>query len=304
MVRVLEKEGNEMKVEEIMAKEPIWLDKSEELVKALEIIRKGYTKIPVLDEGRFVGLVTDGEIADKLGSIRTKNVLPSKLHVSSVMVKDIPFVSPETSVDDVLKMVGLPGPTMLPVIHNKKLVGVVTKADLLPYVKSEKPVDWVMTRNARCVAEDDRIIHARRMMLESDIQRLPVHRDGKLVGIISESDIALAFADFKREVPLNHQGARIKELLVGDFMRRNVVSAPPAMTIKGAAALMLKEGVGCLPVVDEDGKILGIVSRTDVIRTIGAEPKEPKLAALEVPLVRKEKNKWQISQRRPQRKRS
>ncbi|PKK81086.1 MAG: hypothetical protein CVT47_04260, partial [Thermoplasmata archaeon HGW-Thermoplasmata-2] len=192
-----------MKVEEIMAKNVISVDKDEELVRALEIIKRGYTKIPVLDEGRFIGLVTDGKIADKLGSIKTRNVLPSKLYVSSVMVKDVPFVSPETSVDDILKMVGLPGPTMLPVIHNKKLVGVITKADLLPYVKSKAPVEWVMTKKTKCVAEDDRVIHARRIMLEGDIQRLPVHRDGKLAGIISETDIALAFADFKEKVPLN-----------------------------------------------------------------------------------------------------
>ncbi len=299
---VIGKEGNEMKVEEIMAKDVISVDKDEELMKALEIVKRGYTKIPVIDKGRFIGLVTDGEIANKLGSIRTRNVLPSKLHVASVMVKDIPFVSPETSVDDVLEMVGLPGPTMLPVIRNKKLVGVITKADLLPYVKSKSPVEWVMNKNAKCVAEDDRIIYARRLMLESDIQRLPVHRDGKLVGIISESDIALAFAGFKEKVPLNHQGARIKELLIGDFMRRNVVSASPGMSVKDAAALMLKKGVGCLPIVDDSGKILGIASRTDVIRTIAAEPKEPKPVAPEAPPIRKGKSKWQISQRRPQRR--
>ncbi|MDD5503094.1 MAG: CBS domain-containing protein [Candidatus Thermoplasmatota archaeon] len=290
-----------MKVEDIMAREVISLDKDDELESALEIIKKGYTKIPVLDEGKFVGLVTDGEIAEKLGSIRTRNVLLSKLHVSSVMVKDVPTVSPNLPVEDILKTVGLPGPTMLPVIYNKKLVGVVTKADLLPYVKSTAPVEWIMTNNAKCVAEDDRIIHARRMMVEGDIQRLPVHREGKLVGIISESEIALALALFKKTVPVTHQAARIKELVVGDFMRKDVISAPIGMPIKWAAELMLKQGVGCLPVVDPAGKIVGILSRTDVVRTIGNEPKGP---AVQEPAStkRKEHGNWQISQRRPQRR--
>jgi CBS domain-containing protein len=290
-----------MKVEDIMAREVVSLDKDDELESALEIIKKGYTKIPVLDEGKFIGLVTDGEIAEKLGSIRTRNVLLSKLHVSSVMVKDVPTISPDLQVEDILKTVGLPGPTMLPVIRNKKLIGVVTKADLLPYVKSTAPVEWIMNTNAKCVAEDDRIIHARRMMVEGDIQRLPVHREGKLVGIISESEIALAFALFKKTVPVTHQAARIKELVVGDFMRNAVISAPPEMPIKGAAELMLKEGVGCLPIVDGNGKILGILSRTDIVRTINNEPKSP-AAQESVPAKRKEHGNWQVSQRRPQKR--
>ena len=112
-----------MKVKEVMTKEIIVVDKDENLKHVLHLMKKHeITKIPVLEEKKLVGLVTDNIIAYKLGSIRKKGVPPSRLHASSVTDKKIECVHPETEVEKILEKVGEPGPTMLCVTENEKLL--------------------------------------------------------------------------------------------------------------------------------------------------------------------------------------
>jgi CBS domain-containing protein len=118
---------------------------------------------------------------------------------------------------------------------------------------------------------EDRLIHARRLLLEHDIQRLPVIEEGQVVGLIAEWEMAKGFARFLTETEPEHQKHGVRELLVGDWMVRNVVSIRPDATAREAAKRMIAKGVGGLPVLSGDGKLVGIVTRTDLIHTI--EPK-------------------------------
>src|SRR5512137_1015664 len=174
-----------MKVREIMTTKIITVDKDDSLKLVLDLMKKyNITKIPVTEAKKFFGLVTDNVIAYKLGSIRKRGVTASRLHASSVTEKKVPVISPDEDVKNILKSVGEPGPTMLPVVEKGKLVGVVTKADLLPMVKSKNSLYSNMQRKVHAVSLDDRVIHARRIMISENIARLPVLEEKKLVGII------------------------------------------------------------------------------------------------------------------------
>lgn len=134
-----------MKVKDIMVSKVISVDKDESLKRVLDLMQKyQITKIPVVEDKKFFGLVTDDVIAYKLGSIRKKGVTASRLHASSVTEKNAITVSADDEVKTILKSVGEPGPTMLPVVEKGKLVGVVTKADLLPLVKSKDQLNTIM----------------------------------------------------------------------------------------------------------------------------------------------------------------
>jgi CBS domain-containing protein len=156
---------------------------------------------------------------------------------------------------------------MLPVVENQKLVGVVTKADLLPLVKSKNQLYSIMQRKVHTVSLDDRVIHARRIMITENIARLPVLDDKKLVGIISDIEIALAFASLKKSFSLGRQKHRLDELLVEDVMRTHVIWTTPSISIFDAAQLMMKQNVGALPVLEKE-KLVGMVTRTDLLKTI------------------------------------
>jgi CBS domain-containing protein len=260
-----------MKVEDVMTKEIITVDKDVNLKHVMDLMKKNeITKIPVLEDKKLVGIVSDNIIAYKLGSIRKKGVPPSRLHASSVTDKNIDCIKPDTEVKTILKKVGKPGPTMLCVTDNSNLLGVVTKADLLPLVKSKKPVREIMNKKVLTVSSDDRVVHARRIMIDEDIARLPVIDNGRLVGMISDNEIAFAFANIKRSFPLGHQKHQLEELLVGYVMKIPAIWTTPNVTIEEAAKIMDKNNLGALPLIKSD-KIIGIISRTDLLKTINLQ---------------------------------
>ncbi len=257
-----------MKVRDIMTADLITVDKDRNLKDVLHMMEEhGVTKVPVVDaNGKLLGIVTDGKIADKLGRAHNKNIQTATLRASSVMEKDIIVAHPDEALDNLLVDVGKPGLTMIPVVQGEKLVGVVTKSDLLPLVSSEAALSSVMHREVHAVAPGERLVHARRMILDNDIARLPVLEAGRIEGIIAEHEIANAFAGFK-EADAHVQHAMVRDLHVGDYMRRDVVTASPELSCKDAAALMREKHVGALPIANGDGTIQGIVTRTDLIRT-------------------------------------
>jgi CBS domain-containing protein len=259
-----------MKVEDVMTKEIITVDKDQDLKHVLTLMEKhDITKIPVLEEKKIVGVITDNVIAYKLGSIRNKGIPASRMHASSVVDDKFEKTEPETELKNILTKVGEPGPTMINVIKNDELLGVVTKADLLPYVDSKEKIRAIMKKDVHTVNTDDRVVHARRIMIDNDIARIPVKFDGELVGMISDMDIAFAFADLKDSVSLGKQKHHLDKLLVENAMKTPALYISPDTAIKKASEIMLENNVGCLPVVDS-GKIVGIVTRTDLIKTISS----------------------------------
>lgn len=257
-----------MKVRDIMTKEVIFVDKDVSLGQVLKLMKKySITKIPVLENKRLIGVVTDNIIATKLGSIRKKWVSPSRLHASSVMDRKFEIVDPETDVKTIIETVGEPGPTMLNVVENDKLIGVVTKADLLPFVTSNRKIEEIMSKNVYSVSPDDRVIHARRIMIDQDIARLPVIDEGKLIGVISDNEIAFALAGIKESFSLGKQKRRLDELLVRDAMRSPAICTTKDVTCREAANVMIKNNIGFLPVIENE-KIIGVVTRTDLIKTM------------------------------------
>ncbi len=258
-----------MKVKDIMTKGVIYVNKRDDVDYILQLMGKyRITKAPVIEDGKLVGIVTDNKIADKLGSIRSRGITPARIRAMTVMEKKFNVVSPDTQVEDILETVGEPGPTMLPVVSNGYLVGVVTKADLLPFVDGDESIKEIMSFPVVSVSKEDRVIHARRLMIDKSIARLPVVENGKVIGIISDWEIADAFAKLKKGISLGKQSSHIKNLLVGDAMKSPAITAKDTITIKEAAEIMIKNEVGCLPIVGGDEKVKGIVTRTDLLKSL------------------------------------
>ena len=263
-----------MKVKDVMTTEIISVDKDQDVKFVLKLMKKnGITKIPVLEEKKLIGVVNDEMLAVKLGAIRTRGIPAARMHVSSVMDKELDIISQNDDVSSILSRVGEPGPTILMVVENDQLIGIVTKADLLPLVNSENPVDEIMEEVLRSVSPEDRVIHARHEMIEAHVARLPVVNNGMLIGIISDFDIALALAKIKKAFPLGKQKHQLDELLVNDAMKSPPISIDSGKTIKDAAMMMKDNGIGCLPVI-KGGKIAGIISRTDLLKTISLPEKK------------------------------
>jgi acetoin utilization protein AcuB len=109
-----------------------------------------------------------------------------------------------------------------------------------------------MTKNPVVVESKDNLATVRRKMDQGNFHRVPVVDDGKLVGMVSDRDL--------RE----HVGS-LGDVKVNGAMTKPVVSAAPTTMLEQAANLLVKHKVGGLPVV-EQGKVVGIITATDLLR--------------------------------------
>ena len=110
------------------------------------------------------------------------------------------------------------------------------------------------------VSPNDTLAAARNMMIRHGIRRLVViDEQEKPIGILTASDILSALMGRYQSVPLD-------SILVGDVMSRDVITIEPTKSIKTAAKLMIKHNIGGLPVVDPTGKLIGIITKTDMLR--------------------------------------
>ena len=128
-------------------------------------------------------------------------------------------------------------------------------------------VEQIMKEKLWSVASDDRVVHARRIMVDEKIARLPVIDKSELIGIISDFEIAMAFATLKDSISVPHQKHRLDELRVKDVMKSPVIWTTKLVKASEAAAMMLKFNIGALPIIEND-KVIGIVTRTDLLKTI------------------------------------
>lgn len=256
-----------MKAKDLMTKEVLAVDKDDRLQSVIDMMQKHrVSKLVVVDKKEVVGVVTDGDIADELGAIKNRGVPATHLHASSAMRRKYPSVNADATLEQVLQQLS-DDAGILPVLEGKLPVGVVTASDVLGLVTSTKPLADVMTNHLHVVSPSDRAIHARRVMLDHHVERLPVLDGGRLVGILGEIDLAIALAKIKATVADHHQPAALTRLLVQDIMQQTVVTATPETTAREAVALMRKEDVGSLPVVRGD-RIVGIVTRTDLLKLV------------------------------------
>lgn len=264
-----------MKAKDVMTRDVISVDKNERLTTVLEkMVKHRVSKLVVLDGGEPVGVITDGDIADELGALKNRGVSPSALHASSAMRRSFPKVAPDTEIPVLIEALVDHDAGLVTVVHDGVLLGVVTASDALTLVTSPRMLADIMTSRLQVVAPTDRVIHARRLMLDHGIARLPVLDGGKLVGIISEIDIALGFSHLKGTVADHRHSAAIDRFIVQGVMQQTLITATPEMTAKDAVALMRRDDVGSLPVV-QAGRVVGIVTRTDLLKLVPREvPRE------------------------------
>ena len=125
-----------------------------------------------------------------------------------------------------------------------------------------------MTRKVITVDPDKTVFEAQELMANNHIRHLPViDRNHQLIGIVTDRDIrsALPFK-FIKESCSPEQREEICSLTVRDIMTDDPITVSPAYTIQDALLMIQKSNVGALPVVEDDGKLSGILSVRDLLR--------------------------------------
>lgn len=126
-----------------------------------------------------------------------------------------------------------------------------------------------MTSPAVTVTGDVPFQDALKLMQERRFRRLPVVDDkGRLVGIVAERDLLYASPSPATSLSVWELNYLLSKVTVKGLMTKEVVTTTPDTTIEDAARLMLDKGIGGLPVVDEDNHPIGMITETDIFKTL------------------------------------
>jgi CBS-domain-containing membrane protein len=154
----------------------------------------------------------------------------------------------------------------------------------------ELRVGDVMTTDVVTAGRDQSLKEIARLMYDHRVSGLPiVDEDRRLVGIVSEADLLRSEATGQRTEPrslflewllhprrLEEWERRGRVVRAGDVMVTDVATVGPDTTLGEATRILLRHGVKRLPVVDEESRVVGIVSRQDLLSPfLTEEPVRP-----------------------------
>ncbi len=147
----------------------------------------------------------------------------------------------------------------------------------------------IMQSNPVTVSPDDDVETVIRLLREHELPGVPVvNGDGRLAGIVTESDLVLREDDADLRLPhyfelfggvvfvepLQHLEDKLRKAFatkVRDMMSADPETITPDASVHEAARLISRSGHNRLPVVDDDGRLVGVVTRVDVLAALSGE---------------------------------
>jgi CBS domain-containing protein len=115
----------------------------------------------------------------------------------------------------------------------------------------------VMTSNPCTIDAEKPVAYAAKMLRDEDVGLAPIVEDDKLIGMLTDRDIAI------RVVAEGRDPGQVK---VRDVASKQVVTIDPQQDLDEALRIMAKHQVRRLPVVEEDGRLVGVVAQADIAR--------------------------------------
>jgi len=244
------------------------------------MLKAGFSALPVVrDIDRLVGIVSLVDVL-RAREERTDGT------VGGIMTADVLVLGPTTSAAVVAHRLRAYGELrVMPIVERGRLVGIVTRSDLLrgprrersrlsrllrpslpnpvpprlpkPRIEGARTVGEVMTRTGLVTVEvATPCSRAVQLLLANRFSALPVTEpDGTVVGIVSEADLLRDPLDGSRGAPPR---------TVGGAMTRSPTVVHPETTLAQARALVVDRGFRVLPVVDHD-RLVGVLSRSDLV---------------------------------------
>ncbi|MEM1563389.1 MAG: CBS domain-containing protein [Candidatus Bathyarchaeia archaeon] len=259
-----------MRVKEILNEKHPFIYGDELATKARALIRDFSIRVlPVVNkERKLLGVVPRGAvmaISSSVSPIKVKGIMANPKHVATTEDEAFQTVRVMLRVSE----------WCIPVVNNRTenlLRGVLGLENFIENIiktspeKLAKPVSEIMTTNLITCSPDDEVDNVWRLMQNKSLAGLPVTVKNKLVGIVTQKD----FLESGALMPtFESQKGRFKASTeISAIMKTNVITVQPSVKAIRVAKVMISKDVGRVPVVDEEGRLIGIVDREDIARLI------------------------------------
>ena len=259
-----------MNVKDIM-KKPVSAHKADTISHAMDLMDKQNTRRLLVKNGdELLGVITMRSIAKKLGAWKTANLPASSLHVTTATTDLFTKVLPDTDIRNATELMDEQG-GILVVADNGNTLGWVTPHEILENASLTNGYAAEIMEEPITISPGERVSHARRLMMDNNIGRLPVLENGDVVGIVTERDVAKAMLNLRALVSNKQLDERIRNLIVGDIMTNSVVSVNTNTSLSDVISLILDMNVGGVPVLNLKEELVGIISRRSVLKYLAAK---------------------------------
>jgi CBS domain-containing protein len=137
-----------------------------------------------------------------------------------------------------------------------------------------------MTAPVTTIKSSTPVADAYDMMMKRGIRRLPVVENERLVGIVTLGDLREARPSPATSLSIYELNYLLTKLTVGHVMTHNPFTVTPDTPILQAARTMLHRKIGSLPVINDDGRPIGIITESDIFRMMIEELGTPELEVI------------------------
>jgi CBS domain-containing protein len=257
-----------LRVKEVMDSKHPFIYADELATKARATLRDFNLRIlPVTDENKkLLGKVSRRDIlaiSSSVSAIRVKGIMTPARHIAAVeddagltiraMLRvDVWYAPVTTSEQD---------KTYRGVVGLESFIGPLIKTNPERFLQD---VSDIMTTKVVACSPEDEIDKIWRMMQETRFAGLPVVKDGKLVGIVTQKDLlekGTSLPGFEGTKGRFRSSARVSSI-----MQTNIVAVLPSTKVIKVAKVMVSKDIGRVPVKDEKDRLVGIVDREDVAK--------------------------------------
>ena len=126
----------------------------------------------------------------------------------------------------------------------------------------------IMTTKVFTASMDDTLEQIRKTLEQYHCHHIPVVEDNRLVGIVSDRDVLRALSPYADTVGADSQALNTLKKKAHQIMTRRVITISPEDTVEEAATMMLERGFNSMPVLERSGKVVGILTKTDILKSV------------------------------------